>query len=85
MKRLITALAIVFLVFAFSSSSFAQSGSVTVQWGDDSKQGSDEGGYKKKEAPLLMHLPMGTAQSTSTGTIPTATSIKNPAEECTFT
>ena len=51
MKRLITVLAIVFLVFAFSSNSFAQSGSVTVQWGEDSKQGADEGGYKKKGGP----------------------------------
>jgi hypothetical protein len=51
MKMLITALGIVILVFAFGSTSLAQSGSVTVQWGDESKQGSDAGGYKKKGGP----------------------------------
>lgn len=51
MKRLVLIFAIGLLVFAFSSNSLAQSGSVNVQWGDDSKQGPDGGGYKKKEGP----------------------------------
>jgi hypothetical protein len=51
MKRLVLLLALGFLVFAFGSNSLAQSGSVTVQWGDDSKQEPDGGGYKKKGGP----------------------------------
>jgi hypothetical protein len=50
-RGLVLLLVSVFLVFAFSSSLIAQSGSVTVQWGDDSKQGQNEGGYKKKGGP----------------------------------
>jgi hypothetical protein len=51
MKRLLFLLTLGFLVFAFGSNSLAQSGSVTVQWGDDSKQGPDGGVYKKKGGP----------------------------------
>ena len=85
MKRLITVLAIVFLVFAFSSNSFAQSGSVTVQWGTIPNRGQTRVGTRKKEDLLLMLQHMATVQSTSTGTTPTATSIKNPAEGFIFT
>ena len=72
---------IIIFILAVSTVGFAKSDSVTVQWGDDSKQGPDGGGYKKKEDLLLMLQHMGTVQSTSIGTIPTATYIKNPAEE----
>jgi len=51
MKRLVLLLAIGFLVFAFGSKSLAQSGSITVQWGEDSKQGPEGSGYKKKGGP----------------------------------
>ena len=42
---------IIIFILAVSTVGFAKSDSVTVQWGDDSKQGPDGGGYKKKGGP----------------------------------
>jgi len=50
-KGMIFCVTICLMVFVLSNISLAQSGSVTVQWGDDSKQGSDGGGYKKMGGP----------------------------------
>ncbi len=52
MKKCISCGITVFLlVFLFGNILRAQNGSVTVQWGDDSKQGPDGGAYKKKGGP----------------------------------
>ena len=50
-KGMIFCVTICLMVFVLSNISLAQSGSVTVQWGDDSKQGPDGGGYKKMGGP----------------------------------
>lgn len=50
-KGMILCVTICLMVFVMSNISLAQSGSVTVQWGEDSRQGSDGGGYKKKGGP----------------------------------
>lgn len=52
MNRFLIIPVVAFLMLAFTFTGFAQSsGGITVQWGDDSKQGPSNGGYKKKGGP----------------------------------
>ncbi|MFO7684787.1 MAG: hypothetical protein R6V60_01735 [Desulfobacterales bacterium] len=51
MKRFLVGLAVGFVMLAFTQVGFAQSGGVTVQWGNESKQGPAGGGYKKRGGP----------------------------------